>query len=333
MTDPYSLLEINNGASDAQIKKAFRKLSRMYHPDRVDEDDVDRAEKILKFTKLTEAKETLLDPKLRRAYDQGGWDYVKHLSESLRMMENRKMKCDPIVIHKKVSLKQFYKHEDIELSVPGPVHNEDGSVTNTDFPMKFKAYQLGKIIVQNEGVQKPNHIPGDIIVINELEDSPFEIKWHDLVYTAKLDLRDLLCGYNVVIPHPTEDYLVTGKYSFRDDDNENILIFPDIGLSGDQQGQTHTGDLIVKLVPDFKSLGSLDPSSVKLICKVLDNELGEKPNIENVKDITKDGRTPSQMRGNMPGIEQLFTSGMIPGMPLGVRGPQMDDNGPGCPVQ
>ena len=33
MTDPYEVLGVSRGASDDEIKKAFRKLSRKYHPD------------------------------------------------------------------------------------------------------------------------------------------------------------------------------------------------------------------------------------------------------------------------------------------------------------
>ena len=33
MTDPYSVLEVSRDASDDEIKKAYRNLSRKYHPD------------------------------------------------------------------------------------------------------------------------------------------------------------------------------------------------------------------------------------------------------------------------------------------------------------
>ena len=35
MTDPYSVLEVSRDASDDEIKKAYRNLSRKYHPDTI----------------------------------------------------------------------------------------------------------------------------------------------------------------------------------------------------------------------------------------------------------------------------------------------------------
>ena len=63
----YKTLEINEGASEAEIKKAYRKLARQYHPD-VNKDP--SAED--KFKEINSAYEILSDQEKKRQYDQMG---------------------------------------------------------------------------------------------------------------------------------------------------------------------------------------------------------------------------------------------------------------------
>lgn len=67
--DFYKLLSINKNASDAEIKKSYRRLAMKYHPDR-NTDNLAKSEK--KFKAIKEAYEVLSDPKKRSAYDQFG---------------------------------------------------------------------------------------------------------------------------------------------------------------------------------------------------------------------------------------------------------------------
>lgn len=327
---PYKMLSINRDATDSEIKKAYRKISVKCHPDRLKSDDPKRNDKILKFTQSTEAKEVLLDPKLRRAYDHGGWDMINHMKESQSVMEKRRMKCDPLVVTKKVTLKQLYFKEEITVNVDVPVHGEDGSVTQKTFPMTFNVDGLGKIVAQNAGIEKPDHISGDIIVVTELEDCDFHIKQLDLIYTAKLDLRDILNGYSKVIPHPTGPYVVDGNYNCNDNDDDNLFIYPGLGL---KRGRS-TGDLVVHFSPDLDSLSNLDNNTKAELCAVLDRTLGPKEKLDHtIKNITNKGRTPGQMRRARPSIEQMMLGGMIPGVSESIGGNMMSEDINGCPVQ
>ena len=74
--DYYKTLEITKSATEAEIKKAYRKLARKYHPDLNPNDK--EAEK--KFKEINEANEVLGNPENRKKYDKYGKDW-KHADE------------------------------------------------------------------------------------------------------------------------------------------------------------------------------------------------------------------------------------------------------------
>jgi molecular chaperone DnaJ len=65
--DYYKILGVGKGASDEEIKKAYRKLARQYHPDRNQGDK--KAEE--RFKEISQANDVLSDPEKRKAYDRG----------------------------------------------------------------------------------------------------------------------------------------------------------------------------------------------------------------------------------------------------------------------
>jgi molecular chaperone DnaJ len=65
--DYYKVLGVGKGASDEEIKKAYRKLARQYHPDRNAGDK--KAEE--RFKEISQAHDVLSDPDKRKAYDRG----------------------------------------------------------------------------------------------------------------------------------------------------------------------------------------------------------------------------------------------------------------------
>lgn len=83
--DYYKILEIGKTATPEEIKKAYRKLARKYHPD-LNPNDKDAKQN---FQKANEANEVLSDPEKRKKYDQYGKDW-QHSDDYEKMRQNQK---------------------------------------------------------------------------------------------------------------------------------------------------------------------------------------------------------------------------------------------------
>jgi curved DNA-binding protein len=86
--DYYQILGISKAASEKDIKNAYRKLARKYHPDLNPNDK----EANKKFQQLNEANEVLSDPEKRKKYDQYGenWEHGAEYEAQKRQQSQRK---------------------------------------------------------------------------------------------------------------------------------------------------------------------------------------------------------------------------------------------------
>lgn len=80
--DYYKLLELDKSASKADIKKAYRRLARKYHPD-LNPNDKEAQQR---FQQINEAHEVLSDPEKRKKYDEYGkdWKHADQFEEAKR---------------------------------------------------------------------------------------------------------------------------------------------------------------------------------------------------------------------------------------------------------
>lgn len=69
--DYYKVLGVANDADERQIKAAYRKASKLWHPDKAAMKGVGKEEAEKKMAAINEAYEVLSDPELRARFDQG----------------------------------------------------------------------------------------------------------------------------------------------------------------------------------------------------------------------------------------------------------------------
>jgi len=85
--DYYKVLGLDKGASADDIKKAYRKLARKYHPDMNPNDEAAKQ----KFQEINEANEVLTDSEKRKKYDQYGenWKHGEAYEQASRQQRSQ----------------------------------------------------------------------------------------------------------------------------------------------------------------------------------------------------------------------------------------------------
>ena len=85
--DYYKILEVDKNATEVDIKKAYRKMARKYHPDLNPNDK--EAER--KFKELNEANEVLSNVENRKKYDAHGenWQQAEHYEKAKQQQQSQ----------------------------------------------------------------------------------------------------------------------------------------------------------------------------------------------------------------------------------------------------
>ncbi|XP_073693802.1 dnaJ homolog subfamily B member 1a [Garra rufa] len=266
--DYYRILGIEKGASDEEIKKAYRKQALRFHPDKNKSAGAED-----KFKEIAEAYDVLSDAKKKDIYDRYGEDGLKghagggsngpsytfhgdphamfaeffggrspfdHFFASAGGADDnmdiddpfaafgmggmggfprsfksrvggahrgREKKKDPPVVHElKVSLEEVFSGCTKKMKISRKRLNPDGCSMRTEDKILTVDIKRGwkegtKITFPKEGDETPTNIPADIVfVVKDKVHPVFRREGSDIIYPARISLREALCGCSISAP-------------------------------------------------------------------------------------------------------------------------------------
>jgi DnaJ-class molecular chaperone len=238
MTNHYETLGVEQTANVDEIKKAYRRLSLQYHPDRNTTTDA-----VGKIQKINDAYEILSDEKSRAEYNMelkgfGGqfensgpeMDDINNILNAFMSGMKGSNGMPNIGLFNGNGRQGFAGHFVQQMNKPPPIIRNieltmEQSYTGGSFPIQINKWSLTNgveseeiqtlyislppgidenemVILRNHGHQISEHIKGDVKVnIKIKNDGVFKRQGLDLVYNKTITLKEALCGFSFEFKH------------------------------------------------------------------------------------------------------------------------------------
>ncbi|KAI8853237.1 hypothetical protein BC829DRAFT_383160 [Chytridium lagenaria] len=251
--DYYKILGVGKSASKREIKKAYKELSKKYHPDKNQGDKTAEG----KFVELAQAYEVLSDDEKRRIYDQYGEEGLQGNNQKFHNPFDIFQQCGPeIKMDLYVTLEELFNGESIEVDmnkqVICPICRGSGAKNADDVKKctqcngsgaRIVRQMLGPgiyqqmqttcdvcgvtiergmsdgqhILFENEGDEHPDTTAGDLIfTIKTQPHDTFTRNGLDLNIKRAISLRDALLGFEFKLKHlDGKDVLIERKGLLR----------------------------------------------------------------------------------------------------------------------
>jgi len=222
--DYYKVMGVSKDANEKDIKTAYRRLARKYHPDISKEPNAEE-----KFKEVGEAYEVLKDPEKRRVYDQYGsdwearqnsqssshsrsWDNSSHESyhysndffESLfggsPHFRQQSMAGADYRGKVNISLEEAFNGAVKELQVPSEKHGQGPHILKVKIPAGVKSGQ--QIRLAGQGGKSPmGGAAGDLYLTVQIDKHRiFDIKDNDIYVNLPIAPWEAALGCKVVVP-------------------------------------------------------------------------------------------------------------------------------------
>ena len=301
-TNPYEILGVDKNCDDNTIKKAYRKLSLQYHPDRNNS-----AESNSKMLEINSAYEEIGTPDQRKKYDSrmnsanlfnGGFhsefpqgsndddDDSIDVSHLMNMFFagglggaghnfvfhghnfSRQLQKPPAIIKNvRVSLEQCYHGCDVPFDVERWVIKNDMKVMQTD-TMHVRIPEGSDtndfFVIRERGNEVNEHLIGDIKIIIKVENhESFVRNGLDLTYKKTISLKESLCGFSFDFKHLNGDISLTNAKNPTIIHNKIKKTIAKMGMKRDKC----IGNLIIEFDVEFPS--TLSQEQIKALESIL----------------------------------------------------------------
>lgn len=252
----YDILEININSNDDEIKKAFRKLSLKFHPDKNNQARE-------KFNSITKAYEILKDKSTRELYNKTIQKNIdnkntlipyenKNISKISNKIEDIYKKPECINIKVILTLQDAYTGKNLPISINRTIkennreYNENETIY-IEIPSGIDNNEIITLIDKGNEINYNNNITkGDVKIFITIDNTTnFKREGLDLYYVHKIKLKEALCGFSFNL-----SYLDGKIYKF---DNNKIINFnteKKINNMGMKRGNC-SGFLIIKFNIEF----------------------------------------------------------------------------------
>ncbi len=218
--DYYKILEIDKNATADDIKKAYRKLARKFHPDLNPNDK----EAHKKFQQINEANGVLSDPEKRKKYDQYGkdWQHAEQFEKQRQSRPRQETYTNEDFSgsdfsdffesmfgggagHQQAKFRGHDFHAELHLQLTDVLKTHKHTLTINGKGIRITipaGVENGQVIkLRGYGAPGVNGGPsGDLYITFLVEDHPkFKRVGHNLFTTATLDLYTALLGGDTTI--------------------------------------------------------------------------------------------------------------------------------------
>jgi curved DNA-binding protein len=217
--DYYKTLGISKSATDAVIKKAYRKLARKYHPD-LNPNDKEAEQK---FKEINEANEVLSNPENRKKYDDHGehWQHAEEYEKAKQQNQYQRSTQNPQGGYSEEDFSDFFgsmfgggssraggrevkfKGQDfnaqlkLDLKEVYTTHKRTLTVNNKNIRITIPAGIENGQVIKIKGHGGPN---GDLYIeFSVVNQSQFKRDGHNLYASVDLDIYKALLGGEIMV--------------------------------------------------------------------------------------------------------------------------------------